>query len=481
MGNISDKLQYLAETKEAIKEAIKAKGVEVAEADTFRSYADRVSNIAVAVDSNAPVKLYGYDGTLLHSYSAEAFQLLEDLPELPTHAGLIANGWNFDIDYMKNTLYRYGFAASGALYVTDDNTTRLYVNTDEDGQGFALEINATGNVVVDWGDETPSETGTGTLNLQHSFEHAGNYIVRISGDDSYSIKAPPYGAAWFEPLPGIGIEVQGAPYDYSLNRIETSQQCTYVRVYCAGGLSTISAHSNCNVYLFSCPAIKAVVAASCSCNMCSSVDVILSRLSSASYCPRLEDIISYDMKYSVKFDNCSSLKRIAGQGRSAGANEYKYFTNNYALEYLRIDGSNAIGGSAFENCHSLRTIHGFTKIKSLGERAFHNCWNLSMDIVLDTSITEIPDAFRGCHSLKKIKALGNIERVDSYALADCKNLEVLDFSANRLVAHVGKLSDYWSPTHVAIIVPDSLYDEWIVAANWSTYASQIVKASEYNG
>jgi hypothetical protein len=30
-----------------------------------------------------------------------------------------------------------------------------------------------------------------------------------------------------------------------------------------------------------------------------------------------------------------------------------------------------------------------------------------------------------------------------------------------------------------IIVPDALYDEWIAASNWSTYASYIIKASEF--
>ena len=29
-----------------------------------------------------------------------------------------------------------------------------------------------------------------------------------------------------------------------------------------------------------------------------------------------------------------------------------------------------------------------------------------------------------------------------------------------------------------IIVPDALYDEWIAATNWSTYADYIYKASE---
>ena len=45
MGTISDKLNYLAQTKEAIMNAIIAKGVEVLSSDTFRSYADKIAQI----------------------------------------------------------------------------------------------------------------------------------------------------------------------------------------------------------------------------------------------------------------------------------------------------------------------------------------------------------------------------------------------------------------------------------------------------
>ena len=38
----------------------------------------------------------------------------------------------------------------------------------------------------------------------------------------------------------------------------------------------------------------------------------------------------------------------------------------------------------------------------------------------------------------------------------------------------------FTPSDCKIVVPDSLYDSWIAATNWSTYASKIVKASEFN-
>ena len=45
MGSISEKLEYLNETKEEIKTAIKNKGVTIADTDTFRSYANKIANL----------------------------------------------------------------------------------------------------------------------------------------------------------------------------------------------------------------------------------------------------------------------------------------------------------------------------------------------------------------------------------------------------------------------------------------------------
>ncbi len=46
MGTTSEKLAYLQETKEAIKDAIVNKGVEVTEDTTFREYANKIGEIS---------------------------------------------------------------------------------------------------------------------------------------------------------------------------------------------------------------------------------------------------------------------------------------------------------------------------------------------------------------------------------------------------------------------------------------------------
>lgn len=45
MGTTAEKLNYLMDTKTAIKNALVAKGVSVADSDTFRSYADKIGEI----------------------------------------------------------------------------------------------------------------------------------------------------------------------------------------------------------------------------------------------------------------------------------------------------------------------------------------------------------------------------------------------------------------------------------------------------
>ena len=45
MGTVVEKIQYINGTKEAIKKAIKGKGVEVSDTDTFRSYAEKIESI----------------------------------------------------------------------------------------------------------------------------------------------------------------------------------------------------------------------------------------------------------------------------------------------------------------------------------------------------------------------------------------------------------------------------------------------------
>lgn len=58
---------------------------------------------------------------------------------------------------------------------------------------------------------------------------------------------------------------------------------------------------------------------------------------------------------------------------------------------------------------------------------------------------------------------------------------VLDFSRHNTVPSLSSSSAFGSNLdNFKIVVPDALYDTWIAATNWSSRASKIVKASEFN-
>lgn len=67
----------------------------------------------------------------------------------------------------------------------------------------------------------------------------------------------------------------------------------------------------------------------------------------------------------------------------------------------------------------------------------------------------------------------------SGTFSGCTSLEVVDFDGIQSIPPIETNTFQNTNSTFQIVVPDALYDDWIVATNWSTYASQIVKASEY--
>lgn len=60
MSSITDKVNYLKETKTAIKNAIINKGVNISDTDSFRSYAEKIT----AIPSTGPVYEFATDADI---------------------------------------------------------------------------------------------------------------------------------------------------------------------------------------------------------------------------------------------------------------------------------------------------------------------------------------------------------------------------------------------------------------------------------
>jgi predicted aminopeptidase len=106
---------------------------------------------------------------------------------------------------------------------------------------------------------------------------------------------------------------------------------------------------------------------------------------------------------------------------------------------------------------------------------FQNCLALR-NIVIPTETTSIPSyCLSGGRSLSSVTIPSSVTKISKFAFSGCTGVKYYDFTALTAVPTMESTNAFNSiPADCEIRVPAALYDEWIAATNWSTYASQIV-------
>ena len=336
------------------------------------------------------VRLLDCDGTLLHSYSADDFLTLTDLPELPTREGLICQGWNWNIADAQSFVVKHRKLDIGATYITDDGKTRLYIKIAAEGRmtvPLYFSQTVANGVTIDWGDGSATQTlsDTGTVNTTHTYADIGEYTISLNPSSECTL--------------GLGNSS-----------------------YCVMG----STENNGKVY----------------CNMLQAVEIGKNVTSISNYAFRV----------------CYSLASV-----------------------VIPDSVTNIGSYAFSNCYSLASVVIPDSVTSIGSYAFSNCYSLA-SVVISQGVTLIGEyMFSYCYSLASVVIPDSVTSIGSSAFFNCYGMAYYDFRASKLVPTLSTGAFGNIPSDCKIVVPDSLYDSWIAATNWSTYASNIVKASEFNG
>jgi hypothetical protein len=145
------------------------------------------------------------------------------------------------------------------------------------------------------------------------------------------------------------------------------------------------------------------------------------------------------------------------------------------------NGLKYINSTAFNGCYALNTITLPEGLLGLGSQVFNNCSSLTSMVIPNGITRTYSMTFGTCPSLKSIIFPASITKVGAQTFYGCSALEYIDFSVCISVPEADTSYHgvyYGLPTSCKIIVPDDLYDVWVVASGWSSEASRIVKASD---
>lgn len=152
-----------------------------------------------------------------------------------------------------------------------------------------------------------------------------------------------------------------------------------------------------------------------------------------------------------------------------------------ATEIILPNSVITLGANSFYNCLNLKSIVLSDNITVLPTQCFYGCSALETVILPENLTTISTGSFRACTALKKVVFKSKFKTMTTNVFNGCSSMKVLDFSACTSVPSVTNVNSFTGiPATCKIVVPDTLYDSWIAATNWSNYASYIIKKSDYD-
>ena len=380
------------------------------------------------------ITFYDYDGTIVTSWTLAELATKTALPDYPSHEGLTCQGWNWSLADLKTANRKMNV---GAMYITDDGKTRIYIRLEEGRTSPMLGVCLNGTVTVDWGDGTTPDTltGTDTTVVQYTPNHAysvpGEYVIKLTVDGTMGF----YGD--FSSIEGgaillylSGIDGRNYVYRNSVQKIEIGNGVTSIGNFAFNSCSSLTSITipngvtNIEQYAF---------------NSCSS-------LASITIPNGVTSIGNF------AFNSCSSLTSITIPNGVTNIEQYAFNSCSSLASITIPNGVTSIGNSALSRCSSLTSITIPNGVTSIEQYAFDNCSSLS-SITIPNSVTSI----------------GKAAFISWYSVA------FYDFSNHTSVPTLSNANAFSSiAADCQIRVPASLVDAWKTATNWSTYANYIV-------
>lgn len=433
-----------------------------------------------------------YDGTVLKEEwlnTGDEFIL----PSFPNHSGLIGYGWSSSVEVNDNKIIvGESNIIAGVIYKTTSGLTEIDIELTK-ATGLTVTCNMTGN--KNWGDGTTDSETT------HTYTNYGKYTITCDGTSIPGGTSESSGmfSSFDQPDPDIGNTI--------------NYYCLNVRI--GENVTSIGSYAFINCY-----SIKTITIPN---------SVININSNSFRYCSALTTIIIPTSVSSIEeglFDYCENTTRIVIPNGVTSIGENSFRGCGVLISISIPNSVVSIGDSAFQYCKSLKTVTfgENSQLTSIGNNAFSMCYSLSniiipgtvtnlttgmfsssglQEVIISDGITNIDgaavfngtklskvtipqsvvsinrNAFNSCSNLLEVKVLSSSITIGSSVFLYSDSILKFDFTSATSIPTLSNTSAFGSINGICkIYVPDALYDEWIVATNWATYADYIYKASE---
>ena len=448
--SIVNEIARLTSAKAKIREAIAGKGVPVPAAVRMDGMAPLIAAIetgsggggngsSAAADMEKilweEILFIDYDGSVLYSYTVEEAQALTELPPLPSHDGLICQGWSYDLATIKEHNREL---TVGAMYTTDDGKTRIYVHLEEERRSPILGCCPNGTVTIDWGDGSAVDTLTGTslktlvYSQTHTYSAGGDYVITlaVNGELGFAGATDTLGN-------GSGLlrfssekDDRNQAYQSSIQKIEIGN----------------------NVTTFY----------NCAFSRCHSLSVIS--------IPNTVTTFS-----DSTFRQCYDLQSVVMAPGVTRAGQYMC-EGCQGLRHVSIPNTvTTVASYAFQNCTSLSRVTLPNSLTDLYSYAFRYCYGIR-SLIIPANVKQIQAyCFTQAYSLSRAIFLGSTKTFGNYVFQNCASLAYIDCTRHTLIP-TGSFSGFMSgtPSDCKLLIPAALEEEWKTTDAWKACWDYIV-------
>ena len=399
------------------------------------------------------VNFIDYEGTLLYSYTLEEIQNMTELPELPSHPGLICQGWNWTLEELKELGREMEV---GAMYVTTDGKTKAHIHLYSPITGTIVYTQTVANsVVVDWGDGSPTETSdiVGAVTLTHDYTSAGDYVITLDSESPYDL--------------GNSVSTSNN-FNFMGSTANNNKRwvTSLIKVYLGKNVRALAYASfrEANALKeISIPEGVSLLQGNVFYNANSLTGVVFPR---SSY-----DFGGYMINQALGMRFLSIPPNF---------NQYAVSFLNDANTLKRFNMPNITGGLAAMNKIGINIEKIYipdsmdpSRYSSGGSRGFANILYLK-ELRLPEGWKTLTSAFvANDHALEKLEFPSTINNIGSGAFNPTYGLKVIDFSKCTEVP-ILQNKNAFTNCPAEIWIPANLYDEWITSTNWADVTNTFV-------